>query len=147
MTFREFNLTILKDAILGTLLPLELRRTFPWFSLEGETLCMSFAGFRIAPARNAVKAFPPAYYLKITYPGCLLLSYEKLSASEDITGGLMTPRAPEEIRRLTELCDHILELCDRGSDGLEPAVSEYNALLRTVLEPGQLAVLERFGNR
>jgi len=146
MTFREFNLTILKDAILGTLLPLELRRTFPLFSLEGETLCASFAGFRIASAQNAVRVFPPAYYLKITYPKRVLLSYEKLPVSKDTTGELMTPRSPKEIKRLTELCDHILELRDKGSDGLEQAVSEYNALLRTVLEPGQLAVLERFGN-
>ncbi len=147
MTFREFNLTIMKDAILGTLLPLELRRTFPWFSLEGETLCMSFAGFRTALAQGAVKSFPPAYYLRITYPKRALLSYEKLSAGEGAAGELMTPRAPEEIKRLMELCDHVLELCDEKSDGLESAVSEYNALLRTVLEPGQLAVLERFGNR
>lgn len=35
MTFKDFNIRITRDPILGKLLPLQLRRTFPWFRVEG----------------------------------------------------------------------------------------------------------------
>lgn len=147
MTFREFNLVMMRDAILGKLLPLELRRTYPRLSLDGPVLCASFAGFRIAPEKNAVRAYPPAYYLKITYPQCALRSFEKLSAGADDPGGrLMTPRDPADIKRLAELCDQVLKLYDEKSGSLEPAIAAYNALLETILEPEQLTVLDRFTN-
>ena len=77
MTFREFNIAMIRDPILGKLLPLQLRRTFPWLSVEGENLFASFVGFRIVREGDAVKAFDPAYYVKIAYPKCTVQSYEK----------------------------------------------------------------------
>lgn len=147
MTLRELNIAIMRDEILGKLLPLELRRTYPRFSLEGETLFASFAGFRAAPGQNAVRVFPPAYYLKITCPQCAMYSFERFSAGADDSGGhLMTPRNPEDIKRLAEMCDKALELYAQKADGLETAISEYNALLKTILEPEQLAVLDKYAN-
>ena len=56
----------------------------------------------------------------------------------------MTPRKREEIKRLAELCNEVLKRFDEKADGLEEAILEYHALLETILEPEQLAVLERF---
>ena len=58
----------------------------------------------------------------------------------------MTPHAPEEIKALAELCDTVLRLWDDKSADLEQAISEYNAMLKTVLEPEQAAVLEKFAD-
>ena len=143
MTFREYNLTIMKDAVLGKLLPLECRRTYPWFSLEGSTLCASFAGFRIAPGKHHVKVFPPIYYLKITYPQCAVQSFEKLSGKMDAENGKdMIARDPAEIMRLAELCDEVLLEFDNKSEGLAAVIAEYQALLESILEPEQLTVLK-----
>ncbi len=144
MTFREFNIAMIRDPILGKLLPLQLRRTFPWLSVEGENLFASFVGFRIVREGDAVKAFDPAYYVKIAYPKCTVQSYEKFPILSN--SRIMTPHAPEEIKALAELCDTVLRLWDDKSADLEQAISEYNAMLKTVLEPEQAAVLEKFAD-
>lgn len=145
MTFMEFNLAIMRDPVLGKSLPMQLRRTYPRLSLEGTTLCTSFVGFRIAPRGDGIFAFPPVYYLKITYPDCRLLSYEKIPATSDVDGHTMMPRTQKEIRRLAELCDEVLKLYDEKADNLETALAQYNTLLNTVLEPDQLIILDQFG--
>ena len=145
MTILQFNQAMFRHELLGKLLPLELTRTYPKLTIEGGMLCASFVGYRIAPKKNAVTAFPPAYYLKVTYPQCSLRSFEVLPVkAEDKSGHLMMPRAREEIKRLVELCNEVLKSFDEKADGLEQAIREYNALLETILEPEQLAVLESF---
>ena len=144
MTFREFHIAMMKDPVLGKLLPLQLRRTYPWLSVEESALCASFIGFRAVPEQGVVKAFDPAYFLKVTCPQCAVRSFERFPPSEN--GRPMTPRDPQEIRRLTELCDRALSLWDEGSADLDAALAEYNALLKNILEPEQTAVLERFVN-
>ena len=42
MTFREFNFAMIRDGILGKLLPLEIKRSFPRLSLEDGKLCAAF---------------------------------------------------------------------------------------------------------
>lgn len=145
MTIMQFNQVMFRHELLGKLLPLELTRTYPRLTLEGGVLCASFVGYRIVPKKDSVTAFPPAYYLKITYPQCLLRSFEVLPVeAEDKGGHLMMPRAREEIKRLVELCNGVLKGFDDKADGLEETIREYNALLETILEPEQLAVLNRF---
>ena len=146
MTILQFNQTMFRHELLGKLLPLELTRTYPRLTLEGGMLCASFVGYRIAPKKNAVTAFPPAYYLKVTYPQCLLRSFEVLPVEEDKSGHLIMPRAREEISRLAELCNAVLKGFDEKVDGLEQTIREYNVLLETILEPEQLAVLDRFAH-
>lgn len=143
MSFREFNLAIMRDPMLGHLLPLEIRRSYPRLRMEGSALCAEFVGFKLVPAKAA--AYPPAYYLKITYPQCALQSFERLTAGpERPEPHPMTPRDPEDVKRLAELCDQALERYDEKADGLEAALTAYNTLLEKLLEPEQLAVLERF---
>ena len=145
MTILQFNQAMFRHELLGKLLPLELTRTYPKLTLEGGVLCASFVGYRIAPKKDGVTAFPPAYYLKVTYPQCLLRSFEVLPVEAgDKDGHLMMPRAREEIKRLVELCNGVLKGFDDKADGLEETIREYNALLETILEPEQLAVLNRF---
>ena len=145
MTILQFNQAMFRHELLGKLLPLELTTTYPRLTLEDGMLCASFVGYRIVPEKNAVTAFPPAYYLKVTYPQCSLRSFEVLPVkAEDKSGHLMMPRAREEIKRLVELCNEVLKSFDEKADGLEQAIREYNALLETILEPEQLAVLESF---
>lgn len=147
MTILQFNQAMFRHELLGRLLPLELTRTYPRLTLEGGMLCASFVGYRIVPEKNAVTAYPPAYYLKVTYPQCVLRSFEVLPVkAEDKSGCLMMPRAREEIKRLAELCNEVLKGFDEKANGLEQAMREYNALLETILEPEQLAVLERFAH-
>lgn len=143
MTFREFNLKITHDAVLGRLLPMQLRRTYPRFSLDGRKLIAEFAGFRIVPAQRKVKAFPPAYYLKITYPQCALEAFVKLPAMA-AEGRIMEPKKAEDIQRLSEMCDEVLAAFDEQSEGLTKLIGEYNACLDAVLELEQRVVLERF---
>lgn len=145
MTFKDFNIRITRDPILRKLLPLQLRRTFPWFRVEGTALCASFAGFRIVREGTAVKAFDPAYYLKVTYPQCALWSFERLPLSAN--SRIMAPHTPEEIESLAALCNTVLGLWDEASADLEPAILAYNARLMGILEPAQIAVLEKFTNR
>jgi len=145
MTFREFNMKIMQDDILGKLLPLELKRTYPRLTLENGKLCAAFVGFRMVPQQNAAAAYAPAYYLKITYPNKALRSFEVLASGKDAgSAKRMTPAKPEEIRRLSELCDEAFRKFDEQTEDIESVIAEYNALLSNVLEPEQLAVLERF---
>ena len=136
MTILQFNQAIFRHELLGKLLPLELTRTYPKLTLEGGVLCASFVGYRIAPKKDGVTAFPPAYYLKITYPQCLLRSFEVLPVEAEAKGGhLMMPRTQEEIKRLVALCNEALKGFDDKADHLEQTIREYNALLETILEP------------
>ena len=147
MTFQEFNHKIMKDAILGRLLPLQLRRTYPRLTLCDSKLCAAFVGFRAVPGGNGVKALPPAYYLRITYPHCVLLSYEKCASGENgRQASPMRARRSEDIRRLSALCDEVLRLYDEKDPGIKSTISAYNELLNTILEPEQLAVLNCFEN-
>ena len=143
MTFREFHLRIMRDEVLGRLLPLELRRTYPRFRLKDVDLLAAFVGFRVMPEINSVKISPPAYFLEITYPQCAVWSFEMFPSKIGTeTAGEMTPHKPEDIKRLAELCDNVLRLFDEKDDGLQSVLSEYDALLRELLEPEQVAVLE-----
>lgn len=139
MTFREFHLAIMHDPVLGKLLPLEIRRTYPRLSMEGPALCAAFAGFKLIPGKNAV--YPPVYYLKITYPQCTLYSFERLPAGAGPHA--MTPRDPEDVKRLAELCDQALRRYDEKAGDLKEALTAYNALLDKLLEPEQLVVLDQ----
>ncbi len=140
MTLKEFDISIRRNELLGMLLPLELRRTYPRFSLENGKLRASFAGFKLLLENGAVNAMPPAYRLEIGYPRCELLLYERLSPA-DKAAKPMTERVPEDVKRLAGLCDDVLSLFDSGSDKLEDTLAEYNALLENILEAEQLAAL------
>ena len=145
MTFQEFNRAIVRDDLLGKLLPLEIRRTYPYLNFEGTTLTASFVGYRIQCRQKAVLAMPPLYYLKITYPKCTMESFEKLPGGGD--GHVMTPTDPAALKRLENLCDEVLELFERKSANIASTIEEYNALLKTVLEPEQLSILEKYLNQ
>ena len=133
MTFREFHLRIMRDEVLGRLLPLELRRTYPRFRLKDGALLAAFVGFRVMPEINSVKISPP----------CAVWSFEMFPSKIGTeTAGEMTPHKPEDIKRLAKLCDNVLRLFDEKDDGLQSVLSEYDALLRELLEPEQVAVLE-----
>lgn len=142
MTFKEFNLAVMRNPVLGRLLPLEYRRTYPRLELEGETLCACFAGFRIKPVKTGVEVQPPAYYLKITYPQCAVRAFVKLSGSS-AEAHLMAPQSPETMQNLASLCDRVLHEYEEKAEGLDRTIAAYNGLLETVLEPEQLAVLNR----
>lgn len=75
MTFQAFHLSMMKHPVLGKLLPLECRRTYPVLTREGDALCAAFVGFRMRPAAGGAEAQAPAYYLKITYPQCALRAF------------------------------------------------------------------------
>ena len=143
MTFKEFNLKITRDDVLGKLLPLQIRRTYPRFTLDRGKLLAEFAGFRIVPAQRGVEAFPPVYYLKVSYPQCALEAFKKLPSTLS-EGRIIEPRQPGEVQRLAALCDEVLAACDEQSERLEALIGEYNALLDSILEPEQRAVFDRF---
>lgn len=142
MTFKEFNLAVVRNPVLGRLLPLEYRRTYPRLQVKGETLCASFVGFRIKPAQTGVEVQPPAYYLKITYPQCAVRAFVKFSRRAG-DAHLMTPQTPETIQRLSSLCDRVLQGYEEKADDLDETIAAYNALLDKVLEPEQRAVLRQ----
>lgn len=142
MTFREYNFAMMKNPVLGKLLPLECRRTYPRLELDGTALCASFVGFRMKPVQGGVEAQGPAYYLKITYPQCAVRAFVKFAGSNS-DGHLMTPRMPEAIRSLAASCDEVLACFEENRDDLERILAQYNALLETMLEPEQLALLNK----
>ena len=141
MTFKEFNIKMTRDPILSRLLPLQLRRSYPRLQLRDGELTASFVGFKIQAADGAVSAFSPAYYLRVSYPRCSLLSFEKLSAEG--AAKPMQPHSPEEIRQLAKLCDNVLRLYDEQSEKLAETMDACNELLEKVLEPEQLKQLRR----
>lgn len=142
MTFGEYNLAIMRNPVLGKLLPLECRKTYPWFELKDSSLCASFVGFKMNPSQNGMEVCAPSYYLKITYPQCSVKAFVKLSGRSS-GGHLMEPQERETIKSLTVLCDRVLKCYDEKSDSLSKTIAEYNALLEKILEREQLAVLEK----
>lgn len=142
MTFKEFDLAIRKNPVLGKLLPLECRRTYPRLELDGTALCASFIGFRIKPVQGGIEAQKPAYYLQITYPQCAVRAFVKFTGS-DPDGHLMTPQEPEAIRSLAASCDEALACFEENHEQLAQALARYNALLEPMLEPEQLALLNK----
>lgn len=141
MTFKEFHLAMVKHPVLGKLLPLECRRTYPLLTREGETLCAAFVGFRMRPAAGGAEAQAPAYYLKITYPQCAVRAYVRFRRPQPAWRP-MTPQSPETIGRLAALCDQALDAWDNKSEAADGAIRDYGSLLRQVLEPEQLAALD-----
>lgn len=142
MTFKEYDLAIMKNPVLGKLLPLECRRTYPRLELDGTALCASFVGFRIKPVQGGIEAQEPAYYLKITYPQCAIRAFMKFTGNNP-DRHLMKPRTPEAIQRLAASCDEVLACFEENRDDLERILAQYNALLETMLEPEQLALLNK----
>ena len=145
MTFREFSVQMMKNETLQRILPLEFRKTFPYFTLEDGVLCAAFACFRVKIEDKRPLAFAPGYYLKITYPGCRLLSFEKLAnRSEKNAATPMTPRTKEEIQSLFSLCDAVLKAADEDREALSAAIEAYNAALTSILEADQLETIRRY---
>lgn len=142
MTFKEFNLSMTRHPVLGKLLPLECRKTYPRLELEGTSLCASFVGFHIRPAQRSVEALEPSYYLKITYPQCSVRAFVRFSGNTQHSH-LMTPQPADVIQHIMASCDRVLAYYDAGAENLDQVIAEYNTLLETVLEPEQLAVLDR----
>lgn len=142
MTFKEYDLAIRRNPVLGMLLPLECRRTYPRLELDGTTLCASFIGFRTRPVQGGIEAQAPAYFLKITYPQCAIRAFVKFTGN-DPDWHLMTPRTPEAIRSLAESCDDVLACFEENRYGLAQALMDYNDLLERMLEPEQFALLEK----
>ncbi len=142
MTFKEFNLSMTRHPVLGKLLPLECRRTYPRLELEGANLCASFAGFHIKPIQGGIEVQEPSYYLKITYPQCSVRAFVRFPGNTN-RGHLMAPRSADIIQRLMISCDRVLACYDEGADDLDQVIADYNALLETVLEPEQSAILDK----
>lgn len=142
MTFKEFNLAIMRNPVLGKLLPLECRRTYPRLELDGNKLYASFVGFRMRPDQTGVVAQSPAYYLKITYPQCAVCAFVKRS-HRSAEAYRMTPQSKETILQLASLCDRVLQEYEEQAADLAETIAAYNALLDSVLEPEQLAVLNQ----
>ncbi len=143
MKFQEWNISIFKSPILGKLIPLELKRTYPKFSIEDGELCASFVGFRVKIEEKTVKLSAPKYYLKVTYPKGKLQSFERFNPAEE-SYHIAKSCLPEDIKRMTGLCDNIIRLFDEKSSELETAIKDYNALMDNLLESDQLAVIERY---
>lgn len=142
MKFSEFNRSFLRDPILGKLLPMQLRRTYPRFSLENGELSLSFAGYPLERAENGLTAKAPRFFLRVSYPACKLLAFVRLPAAEG--GELLLPQSTETIERLTTLCDRVLDECDAGADTLAETVCAYHEVLGGVLTEQQRDVLDRF---
>lgn len=141
MTFKEFHLAQMRDPVLGKLLPMQCRKTYPRLMLDGETLCAGFVGFLLKPAAGGALVFPPAYFLNITYPNCAVRAFVKRAPSGEAHP--MTPQTPETIRALSMLCDQALREFDEKSEHLTETLDTYNALLDKVLEPEQRALLDQ----
>lgn len=144
MTFREFNLAMMQHPVLGRLLPLECRKTYPRLETEGGKLYASFVGFRMKLTSDGAQALSPAYYLKVTYPSCAVRAFVKLPGANE-KAHLMKPQTPETIRALAQSCDAVLRCFEETPEQLPEAAAVYNTLLNQVLEPEQLAVLEKMG--
>ena len=142
MTFKEWNIRILSDKLLGGLLPMELRRTYPRLSVEDGKLCGEFIGLRTVRADSEVKA-EARYYLKITYPQCRLLAYHRLSSGA-CTPHSLPSSAPEQIRQLASRCDDVLQSFDARSEDFAQKLTDYCAALEPALAPEQLTLLDRF---
>mgnify|MGYP006988960817 CR=1 FL=1 len=146
MTLNELNRNIMRDEVLGKMLPMQIRRTYPRLTLKEGKLYAAFVGFQIKQSQNEVHFFPASYYLKISYPQCTLNTFVKLPGGKnDREGATLQPKRAEDIRKLAELCDEALNRYDAKAENLDDLLAEYNLLLKTILEPEQLAVLDRFG--
>ena len=143
MTYEELNRAILRDEVTGRLLPMQLKRTYPRFSLENGELCAAFAGVPMKPGPEGVLFCPPRYYLKIRVKPLAVRTYVTLSGGEDPKP--MPPAVTEEIRELADRCGEVLRLLEEDPASLPDAVEEYNERLGTVLDSSLTAVLDRFG--
>ncbi len=143
MTFQEWNIRLFRGPILGELIPMELKRTFPRFSVEEGQMCASFVGFRTNISDAEIKISKPRYYLKVTYPQGKIQSFERFS-SIDITYHHPESCDSQAISNLRNLGDRVLRMFDEKSSDLESAISEYNSLLDTLLEADQLATIKQY---
>lgn len=148
MTFKEFNLTMIKHPVLGRLLPLQSRRTYPALTLEDGKLCASFVGYHAnpliaIPGAGARVLFTLTYYLKVTYPQCSVRAFVRLPGNYAQGAFILRPQSKQIIQRLSDLCDQTLTAFEQQSEDIENVLHEYNTLLRDVLEPEQQYVLDR----
>ena len=141
MTFKEFNLSIMKDPTLGKLLPLAFKRTYPMLTLRGENLCATFVGFKIRVVNGKLEAQVPKYCLSITYPQCRVKSFVIFNNEED-KWNEMEAKKPEAIQELSSLCDKAFNAFDNKSEELENILEKYNSLLKEVLDDEHHDVLE-----
>lgn len=141
MTFKEFQISLVRDAVLGRMLPMECKKTFPRFEVVGNNLYASFLGIRMTMVDGTVEATAPIYYLKIAYPHNRVKTFVRFNADQQ--SHPMTNRDAAQLTQLVELGDRILKLRDEKSDELAKVVDEYNTLLHQVLEEDQIAVLDK----
>lgn len=144
MEFKDFNVKILRNEALRKILPLEIIRTYPLFSLENDVLTASFVGYRVKRENGAVSAGKPVYYLKIAYPSCRLLSFDQFKTGSENTFSAIAPRDPEMIRQLPVLCTAVLDGYDEKAEDLNERIEKSNALVKSVLEPDQTEAFGRY---
>ena len=141
MTFKELQIKLLRDPIVGKLLPMACKKTFPRYELVDEKLYVSLLGAQVKPGSEGMQVKDPAYYLCLQYPQCRISRYICFEGEKAVH--LMTQRDPEVIKQLATLCDEVLRQYDEKAPELVQTVERYNALLNQVLEAEQLAVLDK----
>ena len=141
MTFKELQIKMLRDPVLGRLLPMECKKTFPRYELVEDKLYVSVLGVQAKPSDEGLMVKDPVYYLRLQYPQCRISRFVRLEGEKE--SRLMTQRDGDVMKQLIGLCDEVMQQYDRQAPGLAQTIDRYNALLNQVLEKEQLAVLDR----
>lgn len=141
MTFKEFQVKLVRDPILGKLLPMECKKTLPRLVLTGEKLYISFLGVQTKPISEGMSVKDPAYYLRLQYPQCRIAAYIRFAGEKN--EHLMAQQERGVIKQLIDLFDNILLQYDEKSPELAQSVQQYNSILNQVLESEQLALLDK----
>lgn len=147
MTLKEWNIKMMRDDTMHRILPLEWRKSYPYFTLEKNTLCLSFACFKTKPEQGQIRVYYPSCFLKVSYPDNKLLSFERISYGDDVPEShIMNPKEKESIEKLITLCDAVFKAFDESLEGLNEILSEYNKNLLDILETDQAEIIKRFSN-
>ena len=166
MTIKEFNMTVMKDETLRRILPMEVRRTYPYLTLENGLLCASFVGFRVKPEEGKLRVSAPCYFLKIACPKRRELPLELLALMKDAQGKLaapklrllayvdlgtaerqdhiMEPKSRDDLMKLDALFTEALKRYQEGGEEVGKIIDASDAILKTVLEPDQLEAIGSF---
>lgn len=141
MTFKEFQIKLVRDPMLGKLLPMNCKKTFPRFELVDQKLYVSFLGVQTKPVSEGMEVKEPTYYLRVLYPQCQIRSFVRFDGEK--ASHLMSPLTSETMKELVTVCDEVLRQYDEKVPALAETVAQYNTLLDQVLEAEQLAVLNK----
>lgn len=152
MKLNEYLNKLHKSPVFRSILPLNQGALYPMFSVENGKLCAHFLTHKTEKTKDGLKVYYPEFHLTFTYPGCVLVKFERLAYNTNFSAEIFNtfeiiskPDAEQlskrknEIGAVLQLAENVLTQWDERESA---DVNEYNSAYFEIITEKQREVFK-----